>query len=206
MHWEIDGVKFTGVNHGPQAAARFTTADAGDVQAKIAITRIRYGVIRPCGPLAGVNPLQDCQPVTAVSLAIERAGNIVKLSWPSEAVDFVLHADAHAHRTAVGVPNVVVEVIDGRNVVTLTLGAGMKYFRVGLTPGRASPIPSPLATGERGTTVPCVLPPSTGSHLGRGPGLPTDRFEPTPAVRRGLPEGPDLGITRIPVSPGALVG
>jgi hypothetical protein len=129
-YWEIDGVKFTGVNQGPQAAARFTTVDAGDVQAKIAITRIRYGVIRPCGPLAGVNPLQDCKPVTDVSLAIERAGSVVKLSWPSEAADFVLQATPTLTEPQWGVPNVVVEVIDGRNVVTLALGAGTQYFRL----------------------------------------------------------------------------
>jgi hypothetical protein len=129
-YWEIEGVKFNGVNQGPQAAARFTTQDAGDIQAKIAITRIRYGVIRPCGPLAGVNPLQGCKPVTDVMLAIERSGNDVKLSWPVEATGFVIQATASLSDPQWGVPNVTVEVVGDRNVATIPIGAGAQYFRL----------------------------------------------------------------------------
>lgn len=129
-YWEIEGMKFSGVNQGPQAAARFTTADAGDVQAKIAITRVRYGVIRPCGPLAGVNPLQDCKPVTDVALAIERDGNNVKLSWPAEATGFVIQATPSLTNPEWGVPNVNVEVVNGRNVATIPIGAGTQFFRL----------------------------------------------------------------------------
>jgi hypothetical protein len=129
-YWEIEGMKFSGVNQGPQAAARFTTADAGDVQAKIAITRVRYGVIRPCGPLAGVNPLQDCKPVTDVTLAIERDGNNVKLSWPAEATGFVIQATPSLTNPEWGVPNVNVEVVNGRNVATIPIGAGTQFFRL----------------------------------------------------------------------------
>src|SRR4029079_13062719 len=45
-YWELTGVKFNGVNQAPQAAARFVLSD------KIHVTRVRYGVIRPCGPKA----------------------------------------------------------------------------------------------------------------------------------------------------------
>lgn len=51
-------MKFNGVNQGPQAAARFVTSAGG----KIFFTRVRYAVIRPCGPEAGVNLLEDCKP------------------------------------------------------------------------------------------------------------------------------------------------
>lgn len=129
-YWEIEGVKFGGVNQGPQAAARFTTADAGEVQAKIAITRIRYGVIRPCGPLAGVNPLEDCIPLTEVFLAIEREGNNVKLSWPVKAQGFVLQATPSLAGPQWGVPNVTIEVVDDHNVATLSIGAGTQFFRL----------------------------------------------------------------------------
>src|SRR5690606_13431112 len=56
-YWEIPDMKFLGVNQGPQAAARFVAT------AKIFVSAVRYGVIRTCGPDAGVNPLEDCKPV-----------------------------------------------------------------------------------------------------------------------------------------------
>lgn len=52
-------MNFGGVNQGPQAAARFHTSAGG----KIFITRLRYAVIRPCGPEAGVNLLEECNPL-----------------------------------------------------------------------------------------------------------------------------------------------
>lgn len=129
-YWEIDAVKFTGVNQGPQAAARFTTSDAGDVQAKIAVTRVRYGVIRPCGPLAGVNPLAECKPVTDVTLTIERSGNNVLVSWPAEATDFVVQGTPSLTDPQWGVVNATVEVVNNRNVVTLPIGTGTQFFRL----------------------------------------------------------------------------
>jgi hypothetical protein len=53
-YFEIPEIKFNGVNQGPQAAARFIFT------APIYVTRVRYAVIRPCGPQAGVNLLEDC--------------------------------------------------------------------------------------------------------------------------------------------------
>ncbi|MGQ9590347.1 MAG: dockerin type I repeat-containing protein [Planctomycetota bacterium] len=53
-YFEIPDVKFLGVNQGPQAAARFV------LSGKIFFTRVRYAVIRPCGPWEGVNWLDDC--------------------------------------------------------------------------------------------------------------------------------------------------
>ncbi|MBK9139945.1 MAG: hypothetical protein IPM17_14450 [Verrucomicrobia bacterium] len=129
-YWEIQNVKLSGVNQGPQAAARFTTRDAGDVQAKIAITRIRYGVIRPCGPLAGVNPLAACKPVTEVTLAIERDGNNVKLSWPAEAAGFVVQATPSLTDPQWGAVSATVEVVNGRNVATLPIGTETRFFRL----------------------------------------------------------------------------
>ena len=64
-YWEIPDLKLNGVNQGPQAAARFTTSD------KIWFSRIQYGVIRVCGPQAGINPLEDCKPLPVPELSIE---------------------------------------------------------------------------------------------------------------------------------------
>jgi len=84
-YWEIPDMKFGGVNQGPQAAARFYLND------KIFITRVRYAVIRPCGPMAGVNLLEDCKPIGQPTLGISRtADNKVRLFWPLTAEGFIL--------------------------------------------------------------------------------------------------------------------
>ena len=54
VYFAIPEIKFTGVNQLPQAAARFA------LTAPIYFTRIRYTVIRPCGPMADENVLEDC--------------------------------------------------------------------------------------------------------------------------------------------------
>lgn len=128
-YWEITDIKFNGVNQGPQAAARFVTGDAGGVQAKIAVTRVRYAVIRPCGPNAGENLLAECKPLTDVSLAIARSGNNVQLSWPA-AGNFQVQGTADLSNPQWAVINATVEVIEGQNVVTLPIGAGTQYFRL----------------------------------------------------------------------------
>ncbi|MFT4639658.1 MAG: hypothetical protein ACI8T1_002983 [Verrucomicrobiales bacterium] len=53
-YFEIPDIKFSGVNQGPQAGARFI------MSGKVHITRVRYAVIRECGLTAGVNPLANC--------------------------------------------------------------------------------------------------------------------------------------------------
>lgn len=129
-YWEIPAVKFTGVNQGPQAAARFTTRNAGDVRAKIAVTRVRYGVIRPCGPLAGVNPLEECKPVTDVALAIARSGNQVLLSWPAAATGFVVQSTTSLSNPQWSVVNAPIEIVGDRQVVTLPIDTDTRFFRL----------------------------------------------------------------------------
>ncbi|MGE3312528.1 MAG: hypothetical protein AB7O66_21380 [Limisphaerales bacterium] len=91
-YWELPNVNFSGVNQGPQAAARFTASG------KIAVSRLRYAVIRPCGPNAGKNLLEECKPPPPppeVPLSVARvAGGQVRLSWPATAVGFVLQSTA----------------------------------------------------------------------------------------------------------------
>ncbi|MBI4602819.1 MAG: hypothetical protein HY721_12755 [Planctomycetes bacterium] len=53
-YFEIPDMKFIGVNQGPQAAARFL------LTGKAFFTRVRYAVIRPCGPRSGINLLEGC--------------------------------------------------------------------------------------------------------------------------------------------------
>ncbi|MEW6237132.1 MAG: hypothetical protein AB1656_17255 [Candidatus Omnitrophota bacterium] len=59
--WQIDDMNFSGVNVGPQGAARFWYTDNGAIY----ISRVRYAVIRPKGKNAGVDMLADV-PLTNV--------------------------------------------------------------------------------------------------------------------------------------------
>ncbi len=69
---EIPDVKFAGVNQGPQAAARFV------VDGKIAISRVRYAVIRTCGPQAGANALEASKPPLGVG---RTAAGGIRFNW-----------------------------------------------------------------------------------------------------------------------------
>ena len=82
-YFELPNVKFNGVNQGPQAAARFYVSD------KVFFTRVRYAVIRPCGPTANVNLLAECKNPT-LSLSTETAQ--LKLRWPLTYTGFRLEA------------------------------------------------------------------------------------------------------------------
>jgi hypothetical protein len=66
-YFELDNANFNGVNQGPQSLVRYETtpATAGDpTTGYIHVTRVRYAVIRPCGPYAGVNVLQTNKPIS----------------------------------------------------------------------------------------------------------------------------------------------
>ena len=84
-YFEIPDVKFNGVNQGPQAAARFVINKPAGSQSLpgVYFTRVRYAVIRPCGPLAGVNLLEGCKPPT-LSGGL-RLGSNLSLSWTTNA-------------------------------------------------------------------------------------------------------------------------
>ena len=65
-YFELPDANFTGVNQGPQSLVRYETipAKAGDpTSGYVHVTRVRYAVIRPCGPYAGVNLLQTNKPI-----------------------------------------------------------------------------------------------------------------------------------------------
>ena len=128
-YWEITDMKFNGVNQGPQAAARFVTNDAGDVQAKIAVTSLRYGVIRPCGPLAGVNPLEDCMPLNPM-LAIQTDGADVLLSWPAAADQHELQSNSDLTVGAWEFVDVATEIVGDNRVARVAIGDTPQFFRL----------------------------------------------------------------------------
>jgi hypothetical protein len=120
-YFELPDVKFNGVNQGPQAAARFV------VTGKIYFSRVRYAVIRPCGPLAGVNRLAECQHPT---LRIRREGaSSVRLSWTTAVEGWTLEttADLSAPSWAAVAD---LPVIEGDEYVVVAPLAGSAFFRL----------------------------------------------------------------------------
>ncbi|HPY30644.1 MAG TPA: hypothetical protein PLT00_10385 [Verrucomicrobiota bacterium] len=128
-YWEINDMNFTGVNESPQAAARFIVQDANGIPAKIAVTQVRYGVIRPCGPLAGVNPLEDCKPVE-VTLNIQREGNEIVLSWPASVTGFVVQSTDDLSAPQWSDVNATVQVVGELQLVRLPLSGNTQFFRL----------------------------------------------------------------------------
>ncbi len=75
-YFYLADVNFYGVNQGPQSVVRLSTTpavaankDTGDVF----VSRIRYDVIRPCGPFEGINMLQ--------SIGIQQTNQVPNVSW-----------------------------------------------------------------------------------------------------------------------------
>ncbi|HTG43912.1 MAG TPA: hypothetical protein VK633_05210 [Verrucomicrobiae bacterium] len=127
-YFELTDVKFTGVNQGPQAAARFFASD------KIFLSRVRYGVIRPCGPDANVNPLADCKPVVVTLTGIRNSDGTIRLSWPIALGSFALQENNDVATSAGWQTVTTTPTVSGTdNVITIT-PAGKKFFRLVSTP------------------------------------------------------------------------
>jgi hypothetical protein len=74
--FEIPNDNFTGVNQGPQAVVRFQTTAANPANPdteNVFISRVRFDVVRPCGPLEGINMFQ--------SIGITSTNAQVKVNW-----------------------------------------------------------------------------------------------------------------------------
>jgi len=122
-YWEIPDVKFTGVNQGPQAAARFVATD------KVYFTAVKYAVIRPCGPMAGVNLLEDCKP-TPVALAAALVEGKVQISWPADAAGFTLQQATSLVNSEWAPVAEEPELQGDSYLVTLPLEGRERYFRL----------------------------------------------------------------------------
>src|SRR6267142_801861 len=75
-YFELPNVNFQGVNQGPQSLVRFQTtrAVASDpASGNVHVSRVRYDIMRPCGPYIGINLLQ--------ALGITRTNNQPRLNW-----------------------------------------------------------------------------------------------------------------------------
>jgi len=75
-YFYLPNVDFIGVNQGPQSVCRITTSRAVSTNLDsgvVFVSRVRYDVIRPCGPLQGINMLQ--------SIGIQQTNQVPKVSW-----------------------------------------------------------------------------------------------------------------------------
>jgi hypothetical protein len=69
-YFELPNVNFNGVNQGPQSVVRFQTTPANAADATtgyVHVTRVRYDVVRPCGPYQGINMFQTLQVTNATT-------------------------------------------------------------------------------------------------------------------------------------------
>jgi hypothetical protein len=122
-YFEIPDMKFYGVNQGPQAAARFAATGL------IYVSRLRYAVIRPCGPKAGVNLLESCKPGAAPRLAAGRNANTVRLAWPTNTFGFSLQTTTNLGAPQwTAVTNAPMTEAD-QNVVTQSI-SGSRFYRL----------------------------------------------------------------------------
>jgi hypothetical protein len=119
-YFELPNVKFNGVNQGPQAAARFYVSD------KVFFSRVRYAVIRPCGPNAGVNQLTACK---SPSLQVALNAGLVQLRWPWSYTGF------HLERSdSLDAPNwapvLDAATLDGTDFLVTQPAAAGAFFRL----------------------------------------------------------------------------
>jgi hypothetical protein len=121
-YWEIPDVKFIGVNQGPQAAARFT------LSGKIFVSRLRYGVIRPCGPNAGVNPVGSCSAVT-MSAGLSTNG-MLRLTWPADGTQYTLQSTPALAAPQWQTVNATPTVEGDLNVVVLPFSGAIAFYRL----------------------------------------------------------------------------
>lgn len=125
-YWEIGAIRLDGVNQSPQAAARF------ECDSPIHFSRVRYQVVRPCGPTAGQNPF-----FVPVTLGVGPETNaLVKLTWPYHAPQVQVQAIP-----ALGQPwssfLLGTNTVEGGETSVLRFGptnSDNQFFRLVLTP------------------------------------------------------------------------
>ena len=75
-YFELANVNFNGVNQGPQSLVRYATTRANSADpasGNVHVSRVRYDVIRPCGPYIGINMFQK--------MRVGNTNNQVRVDW-----------------------------------------------------------------------------------------------------------------------------
>jgi hypothetical protein len=90
-------------------------------------TRVRYAVIRPCGPMAGVNLLEGCKPPV---LHPSVTPGSFSLAWSTNAVDYTVQMTTNLTQPQwTGVP-VALSTQGNQYVLTLPLTNTQSFFRL----------------------------------------------------------------------------
>ncbi|HYT62089.1 MAG TPA: hypothetical protein VEL06_18055 [Haliangiales bacterium] len=128
-YFELPDVKFNGVNQGPQAAARFVVNKPAGSESLpgVYFTRLRYAVIRPCGPLAGVNLLEGCKPLVLRGLSL---GSNFSLSWTTNAANHLLQMKTDLAQPQWSIVTVTRSIQGDQYVVTLPPTNSQAFFRL----------------------------------------------------------------------------
>jgi hypothetical protein len=122
-YFELPNVNFNGVNQGPQSLVRYQTTPAtpGDpTTGYVHVSRVRYDVVRPCGPNQGINYFQTLQVTSG-------AGN-VSVGWFGTAV---LQAAPEANNVWTNAVSVTNNAI---NSYTITNAQKLQLFRLRFPP------------------------------------------------------------------------
>jgi hypothetical protein len=121
-YFELPDVKFLGVNQGPQAAARFFVSD------KVFFSDVKYAVIRPCGPNAGYNALEECKG-SKLKIATNPDGT-VRISWHATDSAFHLQSSPDLGDNAVWTDVADAPGFDGTELVVNQTATGTLYYRL----------------------------------------------------------------------------
>jgi hypothetical protein len=122
-YFELPSVNFNGVNQGPQSLVRYQTTPAtpGDpTTGYVHVSRVRYDVVRPCGPNQGINYFQTLQVTNGV-------GN-VSVGWFGTAVLQAAPEANNVWTNAVSLTN------NARNSYTITNAQKFQLFRLRFPP------------------------------------------------------------------------
>ncbi|HEY5914074.1 MAG TPA: hypothetical protein VJA21_26090 [Verrucomicrobiae bacterium] len=128
-YWEIGNIYLSGVNQGPQAAARFLFENLSETQG-IYINRVRYAVVRPCGTTAGENPLLN----KVVLTAGPETNAMVKVSWPYRAPQAQLEGCPSLGGIWSNVPGIPAVESGDQSVLRLSPTDAGQFYRVTITP------------------------------------------------------------------------
>ncbi len=128
-YFELPDVKFYGVNQGPQAAARFAVNKPAGSQSLpgVYFSRLRYAVIRPCGPTAGVNLLEGCKPP---SLRPSLGTGSLSLMWTTNALGYALEMKTDLAEPQWTPVTLTPSTQGDHYIVTLTLTNTQAFYRL----------------------------------------------------------------------------
>jgi hypothetical protein len=117
-YFELPNVNFNGVNQGPQSVVRFETGSVPGTNAPavIYVSRVRFDVIRPCGPFEGIDMIQ--------LIGITGTNTDVSVNWRGSGTLQAAPAVTGSYTNAVTIVNTLT------NYYTPTGTSNAQFFRM----------------------------------------------------------------------------